>query len=172
MPLRTVSRAMDTAATVTTDQPPAIAGEFALTHGMILVSGDRTFQPDDDGFVAALLPVEDHRGVRFDIVAWAVGNPAEWWTRWGLAEVLGESALTKADWRNEPVRLYATPERWLRSGNDMAVCILDWTANLRRILGQTPEVQCESTSLKFELERRLHAQTKPAFDITVATPGR
>lgn len=133
----------------------------------IQVFGDDTYQHCEGGFPAMQIPVDDRFGEPYDIVAYAVDDPTVWWTRRGLATVLGEHALFVAEWRSEAVRLYATPRDWLFSRDPKAVCIIDWSSNLRRALGATPEVICQTTPLKAELERRLYQQVSPAFAISV-----
>ncbi len=132
----------------------------------IQVSGS-TYQHCPDGSRAFQVPVEDRFGVAYDIVAWPVDDPNVWWTRRGLATVLGEHALFVAEWRGAAVRLYATPRDWLFSRDPMAVCIVDWSSNLRQALGAAPEVICQTAPLKSELERRLYQQVRPAFAISV-----
>ncbi len=133
----------------------------------IMVFGDGTFQHSLDGPRAYQIPVDDRHGQPFDIVAWFQANPSEWWTRRGLAAILGEPALLIAEGRGKPVNLYPSPAEWLHSWDITGICILDWNANLRFALGRVPAVRCQSEMLANELHRRLQEQTKPSFIITV-----
>ncbi|MCZ6718335.1 MAG: hypothetical protein O6944_04165 [Gammaproteobacteria bacterium] len=133
----------------------------------ILVFDDGSYQPCEGGFPALQIPVDDRFGVPYDIVAYAVDDPVVWWMRCGLATVLGEHALFVAEWRGQAVNLYPTPAAWLHSRDYAGVCVLDWTANLRLVLGRVPEVRCLSRTLANELAQRLQEQVKPRFAITV-----
>ena len=71
----------------------------------IQVFGDGSYQHCPDGLRAFQIPVEDRFGVAYDIVAWPVDDPNVWWTRRGLATVLGEHALFVAEYQHHCLRL-------------------------------------------------------------------
>ena len=105
--------------------------------------------------------------VPFDIVAWFPDNPARWLTRSGLATVLGEDAIHRAEWRGDPIRLYPTPKDWLHAshgGDNCAVCVVDWDADIRFLFtGLT--VFCNA-----DLERRIHDRLRD-FSQPNLSPG-
>ena len=87
-------------------------------------------EPGESGAVrASMLRVRAPAGEVIDLVAWRVNHPTQWWLRRGVAVVLGEAAVDRADWLDLPLVLHSTPERWSRAGANGAA-VLDWHAVL------------------------------------------
>jgi hypothetical protein len=57
-----------------------------------------------------------------DLVAFKLDNPARWWRRLGIADVLGNAC----GFTVEPKTLVATPLDWLRIAG-AGICLLDWS---------------------------------------------
>jgi hypothetical protein len=128
--------------------------------------GDRSFQLDETGPVATLLPVELEHGVEIDTVAWLHDRPRPWFFQLHVATRLGDRALRQAQWYQRPVRLVATPADWLR--DSQTVCVLDWwSCDLRGLFGDVPKVICASDAQMRFLLRRLAEQVAPRFEIEV-----
>ncbi len=121
---------------------------------------DGTFDPDptgQDGQPMVVLGVKDQDGELVDIVAWYPTVPAKWYLRIGdETPILGAHALAMAAWYHRPVTLYPTPEAWLyarlRDRDQDAVCVLDWSVDLRPLLEGVSGVECADP----QLEGRLH----------------
>lgn len=117
----------------------------------ILTFGDGTFQHDVDGFEALCLPVHNWNGDEINVVAWQEAEPQQWWLWKHVATALGERAIWQSGLNREHFRLVATPAEWV-GADPMTACILDWSADPRRIL-------CEAYSIEAppELAKRLRA---------------
>ena len=86
--------------------------------------GSGLYGPSDEGSAAVLLPCGFHDGLNWhldDIVAFRPDKPSRWWSRRGIATVLGEVNSFSI----EPRRLHARPLDWV---NDLGrgICVLDW----------------------------------------------
>jgi hypothetical protein len=139
---------------------------------LILPHDDGTWSPSEgDGIRAAIVQIyhPDPPCELVDAVAWSLVDPRRWWLRCGLVTLLGETALRKCWWENQPVTLLPTPEDWvLYQGPDPIVVILRWDADLRSIFWRVPEVRCATAALATLLRRRLAEQVAPSFRISVA----
>lgn len=158
-----------------------LVAEAAFTWRPILPRRDGRFDPVEHepgqapdaarADMAAQLPAEDAAGEIVDLVAWFVTDPCRWWTRKGVATILGERAIVRAGWNVEPVNLYRTPGEWLHAsagGDDFAACIVDWQADPRLMFGCAQEVRCISAKLRQRLEARVRECARPSFKISTA----
>ena len=142
---------------VTTDCKPPLAPSLSL--GRVAFLADGTWRADPSGALAVLMPVHDRYGDLVDLVAWFPDKPSAWWLRYGdECPVLGARALAVGAWHGLSVRLYSTPQSWLRAqcrgGVDGAfhgVCVLRWGLDLKPLFEGVSRVDCDSA----ELERRL-----------------
>jgi hypothetical protein len=98
------------------------------------------FEHHPEGFEALCLPVHDIDGDAIDIVAWQDGAPARWWLWRGAATVLGERAVWQSGLHGKPVKLVGTPADWI-GADPMTACVLDWTANPRRIFAEAHSIE-------------------------------
>jgi len=122
----------------------------------------------DEGPAAHAMAVEDGRGSPFDCVAWYSDVTGRWWTLRRIAVVLGEYAIERADWFDEPISLYATPAEWLHasaSGDVQAVCILDWSFDPRLIFKPGMIVKPSTTKVAARLRARHRQVTAPQYRI-------
>jgi hypothetical protein len=122
----------------------------------------------DDEPAAHAMAVEDHRGSLVDCVAWYPDAPGRWWTLRGIAVVLGEDAVERADWFGEPITLYETPADWLKAsacGDLQAVCILDWSFDPRLIFKPGMVVKPLTSNLAARLRDRHRQVTAPQYRI-------
>ena len=132
----------------------------------IRIFADKSFQLDEAGALAVLLPVELDREIEIDTVAWTPDRPRRCFFERHIATHLGDRALRRAQWYQRPVRLVATPADWLRDSE--TVCVLDWwSCDLRGLFGDVPKVICASDAQKRFLLRRLAEQVAPRFEIEV-----
>ena len=126
---------------------------------------DGTFAPDptdQDGQPMEILGVKDRYGEVVDIVGWHPDNPGRWWLRLGdECPILGAKALALAAWYRRTVTLYPTPEAWLyarlRDRDQDAVCILDWSVDLRSLFEGVREVICTAPALESALYHALRS---------------
>jgi hypothetical protein len=133
----------------------------------IRIFSDRSFQLDQSGALATLIPIELHDGTAIDAVAFLAANPRRWWTEKLAATHLGDTELNRAQWYQRPIRLVATPADWLR--DPQTICVLDWwSCDLRALFGDVPKVICASDGQERFLRRRLTEQVAPRFKIEVA----
>jgi hypothetical protein len=128
---------------------------------------DGSFQYADSGPEALLCPVELDSGEIVDTVAWFSERSADWWMERRIATHLGDRALRYAAFLQKPIRLLASPAAWLDSPHE-AICILDWSYDLRALFREVPEVRCATPALKTHLSHRLAEQVAPRFKITAA----
>lgn len=129
---------------------------------LIEAASDGSFQESEGGFDALICPVRDRYGEVVDAVAWRLGSPNVWWRLRCLGDVLGAPALLQAAWEPTELTLYETPQRWLANVGPRALCILDWSADLRLLFGLVHgPLICESTRLEQKFLQTLAAQTGP-----------
>jgi hypothetical protein len=133
---------------------------------LIQTFADGSFQYYEDGLEALLCPVEVGGGEIIDTVGWFSGRPADWWLEHRIATHLGDRALRHAAFLEKPIRLLPSPEAWLASPED-AMCILDWTTDLRALFRDVPEIWCSTTALSKHLLRRLDEQVRHTYEIRV-----
>lgn len=62
----------------------------------------------------------------WDLCAFNLARPGQWWLRSGLAEMIGEDYVADCVETGAAVRLVATPLDWLRAAG-RAACVLDWS---------------------------------------------
>ena len=74
-----------------------------------------------------------------DLIAWQSDSPGKWWTRRGIAPVLGQEAIERAAHYGEALALHPTPLNWLVANRQGAV-ILDWSAHLLFWLGGVSDI--------------------------------
>lgn len=135
---------------------------------LIRASSDGTWEPDEAGFDALLMPVTALGGDIIDTVAWEFGRPAVWWLRRGIATFVGEHEIFLANQRERQVKLVATPKEYLAHWGH-AVCILNWTADVKAILGQINRgIICESAPLAARATRAVNLRPSDRIKITVA----
>jgi hypothetical protein len=139
--------------------PPAFPARIRICR-------DRSFELDEAGLLAVLLPVELDPEIEIDTIAWTPDRPRRWFFERQVATHLGDAALRRAQWYQRPVRLVATPADWLRHPQG-TTCILDWRANIRAILGDVADIVCSSPELARFLDRRLHQQVVHHYNISV-----
>ncbi len=128
-----------------------------------ITRADGTFGPDptgQDGQPMVVLGVKDQDGELVDIVAWYPTFPAKWYLRIGdETPILGAHALVIAAWYHRPVTLYPTPEAWLyarlRDRDQDAVCVLDWSVDLRPLFEGVRGVTCTAPGLEPDLYHSL-----------------
>ena len=134
----------------------------------IRICSDRSFELDEAGVLAVLLPVELDRELEIDTIAWTPDRPRRWFFERHLATHLGDAALHRAQWDQRPIRLLPTPAAWL-ADPEGAMVILDWCSDLRAIFRDVAEIICHSPELKRFLDRRLAQQVSHHYRIRVAT---
>ncbi len=120
---------------------------------------DGTFAPDptgQDGQPMVILGVKDRYGELVDLVAWHPDVPERWYIRIGdETPILGAHALALAAYYRRSVTLYPSPEAWLyarlRDRDQDAVCVLDWSVDLRPLLEGVSGVECADPQLEGRL---------------------
>jgi hypothetical protein len=144
----------------------ALAVSPAFTAHIRLCS-DRSFELDEAGLLAILLPVELDREIKIDTIAWTPDRPRRWFFERHVATHLGDRALRRAQWYQRPIRLVATPTDWLRDPQ-ATTCILDWRANIRAILGDVAGIDCWPPELAQLLDQHLDQQVAHRYRIRAA----
>ncbi len=117
---------------------------------------DGTFAPDPKdqaGQPVVVLGVKDQDGELVDIVAWHPDAPERWFLRLGdETPILGAHALAVAAYYRRSVTLYPSPEKWLfarvRDRDHAAVCVLDWSVDLRPLFEGVSGVTCTAPGLE------------------------
>lgn len=91
-------------------------------------------------------------GLAVNFVVWEAGEPARWW-RFDASRtsVFNWPALDLALRLKREIRLVWTPQE-CRDAFDECVCILDWSADIRRIFGDLAVV-CDDPALEREYAR-------------------
>jgi hypothetical protein len=129
---------------------------------------DGSFQRTDSGPEAILYPVRMDGGEIIDTVAWFAGRPGAWWLERGIATHLGDRALRHAAFLGKPIRLLPSPTVWLSSPWG-AVCVLNWTTDLRALFRDVPEIRCSTPALAKYLSDCLDKQVRHHYKIKVAS---
>ncbi len=137
----------------------------------IATSTAGTYQPDPAGRWAAILAVDDRFGELVDLVSWLPENPSRWWLRVGdETPILGARALAFAADCGKRIRLWSTPERWLREGGagrlHQDVCILHWDVDLWPLFDGVGTVECDCVSLQARFLNALR-QWEPEIVVVV-----
>jgi hypothetical protein len=135
-------------------------------------AGDGTFTPSPEpniGVWAHMLPIWDDDNSLIDVVAWEKSRPGVWWLMRRATTHLGRHAGDLACITRQEVWLTTTPDRYLCHYSGHAMCILDWSADLRPIFLGIRGIRCDSPALKQHLDATLAAQAaRPEFDVRVA----
>jgi hypothetical protein len=146
---------------------PAGSSRPAAFRARITTYSDGSFELAPDGSEATLIPVALHDGTVVDFVAFFAADPRRWWTEKLAATHLGDAELNRAQWFGQPINLVPTPALWL-TAPEQSMCILDWRADIRAILGDVADIVCSSHELKNFLDRRLCEQVAHRYRISVA----
>lgn len=131
---------------------------------LIETFSDGSFQENEESGVEALIcPIRDAYGEIIDAVAWQIGVPNIWWRYRCIGDVLGAPALLRASWESQELIIYETPRAWLAAcPSPIAVCILDWSADLRSIFGLVHgPLTCETERLEQKFLSTLAEQRGP-----------
>lgn len=135
---------------------------------IIRASTDGTWEPAEDGFDALLMPVRDLGGEVIDVAAWEFGQPAFWWLRKGIATYCGEHSIYLDNREGRPVKLVATPAEYLKHWG-RAMCILNWKADVRAIVGLAQHgIICSSPQLAERVRTAVDRPRSERVRITVA----
>jgi len=165
-----------TAATAT-EALDAADMEKLPTCGWIVGRSDGTFEGPFAEFGPGLIeadllhclePVFDpleEVGEVYDIIAWERGKPSPWWTHRGIVTVIGERELRQAVWEQRPARMLATPADYV-SAHGAGFVIIDWSADINRIIGEAAAIECATPALAERLSKMLVAQAMPRLAIT------
>jgi hypothetical protein len=154
--------------------PVRFSPEFApAVMARIRPSSDGSFEYAEpgDGREAAIYPVEMDDGSIIDHVAWFRDRPRKWYRERLVGTHLGDWALRRAAFLQEPVKLLPTPSEWIASREE-SMCVLDWNCDLRALFREVPVIQCTSkvpgmaTRMVKFLDRRLAEQVCHRFKIT------
>ncbi len=122
---------------------------FVMT--CIEARSDGTFRPTESGQWAVTLAVEDREGRLVDFVAYFLDNVGTWWLRRCEIPILGAETLSRAEFYQQPLRLFETPHAWLLA-RGRGVVVLDWDCDLHEIFKLVPRIHCQSARLKRRLE--------------------
>ncbi|MHB1220187.1 MAG: hypothetical protein ACYC1L_18530 [Alphaproteobacteria bacterium] len=164
----------------TGESSPRAALKAVADEGFIIrridTSEDGFFDLTDEGGIeAGILGVRDFNET-YDAIAWALDDPARWWSLRGVASLLGVPALHRANFLNKPVRLVATPKDWMqetviRGPHDGPVCVVDWSQNPKLTLGMAPAIECADFQLATHLRKSIEQHNAPQFRIFAARQG-
>ena len=138
----------------------------ALGAAPIMTSSDGAYRPDPAGEWAAILAVHDRFGELIDLVSWLPETPSRWWLRVGdETPVLGARALAFAADCGKPIRLFSTPEEWLRARGNRGdhVCVLNWGVDLCPLFNGVSQILCNTPGLERRLREKLR-QWEPEID--------
>lgn len=150
------------------EPPPPI--ELRPT-GLIRAFGDGTWEPGEEGdreaFDALLMPIFDlYSGDLVDVVAWEGHAPELWWLRYKRADFVGEAAIFLANREKHRVKLVTTPSEYLKHWG-RAICILNWTADIRAIVGQAEHgVMCAGPKVAARLRGAIDKRPSERLRIT------
>jgi hypothetical protein len=145
----------------------------------LIVSGLAWIEPAADGTFgfsadpgvglwARMIPIIEGEEI-VDVVAWERGAPSPWWLLRGNVTHLGRHAADLACASGRPLTLTATPERYLDYHAGHALCVVNWSADLRAIFEGVREIRCETPALARRLNAGLRDQAGRAeFDVKVA----
>ena len=122
---------------------------FVLTRAE--VRDDGTFRPTESGPWAITVGVDDRSGRLVDFVAYFLDNVGTWWLRRREIPILGAETLSRAEFYQQPLRLFETPHDWLEARGG-GVCVLSWDVDLLPIFQQVSPIVCQSARLKSRLK--------------------
>ncbi len=117
----------------------------------------RTFVPTENGQWAVTLGVDSREGEIVDFVAYFLEDVGNWWLRRREIPILGAETLSRAEFYQQPLRLFETPHDWLKARGD-GICILSWDVGLLPIFQQVSLVVCQSARLKRRLKSSFNKQ--------------
>ena len=112
---------------------------------------DGTFVPTESGQWAVTLGVDDRDGRLVDFLAYFLNTPGTWWLRRREIPILGAETLSRAEFYQQPLRLFETPHDWLKARGG-GVCVLSWDIDLLPIFQQVSPIICQSARLKSRLK--------------------
>ncbi len=113
---------------------------------------DGTFLPSETGQWAVTLAVDDREGRLVDFLAYLPSDPGTWWLRRREIPILGAETLSRAEFYQQPLRLFETPHAWLLARGRGAV-VLDWDCDLHEIFKLVPRIHCRSAALRDRLRK-------------------
>jgi hypothetical protein len=147
------------------DHATVAANAGALHVLPVSFHSDRTFdfEPDGSGVLSAILEVLDGDGEGvIDLVAWPVHRPDKFASAMRLADALGSSQVEDPSSYvgGKPLRVWRTPETWLRNGCCGVVLLHE--ASAPRWLSAAPgSIACEDAGHARQIARLLH----PLFEM-------
>ncbi len=112
---------------------------------------DGTFRWSKAGRWALTLGIDDRDGRLIDFVAYFLDTPGTWWLRHRESPILGAETISRAEFYQQPVRLFETPHGWLEA-RGAGVCVLSWGVDLLPIFQQVSPIVCQSARLKSRLK--------------------
>ena len=130
-----------------------ISGQAIVATGAFLATqrvrpiGDGMYEPDERGDEHLIIPVVEG-GAIIDLLSFRPADPEHWFLRTGASAVLGEYRIERADWLDEPLRLFPHPLAWLKAKCAGAV-ILDWRCapwrlvGIKTLISETYELACK-----------------------------
>ncbi len=133
---------------VTADYKP---GAPIFVMARISPHSNGTFAPTENGQWAVTLGVDDRDGQLVDFLAYRPGDPGTWWLRRREIPILGAETLSRAEFYQQPLRLFETPHDWL-TARGVGVCVLSWDVDLLPIFQQVSPIVCQSARLKIHLK--------------------
>lgn len=138
-------------------------GPAAWGTGNIELTSDRTFQFNDDGTRACIVPVAaDYSYCGFepsliDLLAFKTDTPQRSWLLKDTAPVLNPMAIEKAApslGLDEILNVHEHPLAWLQANRD-GVVVLDWSANLRFWFSGVRRIWCDNPDIAKKLSQAL-----------------
>ncbi len=120
---------------------------------------DRTFDfpPDDEpgGILSVLIEVlADDRETVLDLLAWPIGRPRKVASAIRRADVLGGWRISRPTLTGGPLRVFLTPESWLKGGCE-GIAIVDPIRGAARLAAVRGSVVVENVEHGRELARML-----------------
>jgi len=164
---RLLSEFLDAAEHVT----PAVAKAMASLGVAFIIDGlprygitriecnGELYEPSIDGgpalIVAELCGGTDYGKVAVeDLIAFLPNQPSKWFLRHGSIDVLGETAIVKAQGLKTALTVYRTPLAWLQAASQGA-CLLNWRADPRYVFRGIADLKCEDETLARRLTARI-----------------
>jgi hypothetical protein len=114
------------------------------------------WQPEESGRPALIIPtgMDNHFTSIVDMIALQTSAPDIWWTRTGVAPLLGYGNLAESMYFGTQLAIHANPLEWLRSDCD-GICLLDWNRYLPTWLSGIISIYCPDPAIGERLEARL-----------------
>jgi hypothetical protein len=120
----------------------------AYGFARVITSKSGFYEPSPEGTRCFIQPavasISEEVTEIYDLVAWPIDNPSQWWVRTGLAPVLDHESVDRASLtllgeEPEPLVLHATPLDYLRAGCTGTV-VLRENAGLAFWLGSAKQI--------------------------------